>query len=177
MSAIVIDTNVLMVANEDAPPDQADLPCIRACVDRLTAIQSGGSGEKVVLDLDDRLLGEYRETLKSSRQPSTGHAFLHWLFQAGWNPELCERVQITCTDEASQSFEEFPAHEGLSDFDVSDRKFVATANAHRAKPPILQAVDPKWMGWEAALNACGLGIEWICRDNAERLYADHLASS
>lgn len=177
MSEIVIDTNVLMVANEDAPPEQADLACVRACVERLSAIQNGATREKVVLDEMDRLLGEYRETLKSSRQPSTGHAFLHWLFQSGWDPARCDRVRITCTDEDEQCFEEFPDHEGLAQFDVSDRKFVATANAHPAKPPLLQAVDPKWRGWEGALNECGLRIEWICRENAERLYADHLESS
>lgn len=177
MSEIVIDTNVLMVANEDAPPEQADLPCVRACVVRLAAIQTGEASEKVVLDEGDRLLGEYRETLKSSRQPSTGHVFLHWLFQAGWDTARCDRVRITCTNEDSQHFEEFPDHDGLEEFDVSDRKFVATANAHAAKPPLLQAVDPKWMGWEGALNECGLRIEWICRENAERLYQDHLQSS
>jgi len=177
MSELVIDTNVLMVANEDAPPEQADLACIRACVDRLAAIQNGATREKVVLDEEDRLLGEYRETLKSSRQPSTGHAFLHWLFQAGWDPARCDRVRINCTDEDEQCFEEFPDHEGLAQFDVSDRKFVATANAHPAKPPLLQAVDPKWMGWESSLNECGLQIEWICPENAQRLYQDHLSSS
>jgi hypothetical protein len=177
MSAIVIDTNVLMVANEDSPPEQADLACVRACIDRLLSIQKGGSGETVVLDQSGLLLSEYRDTLKSSRQPSTGHAFLHWLFQVGWDPARCDQVKISCTDEDEQHYEEFPDHQGLASFDVSDRKFVATANAHPSKPSILQAVDAKRMGWETALNECGLEIEWICPDNAERLYADHLKSS
>jgi len=177
VSEIVIDTNILMVANEDAPPEHADLSCVRACVDRLSNIQRGRFGERIVLDQDDRLLREYNDTLKTSRQPSTGHAFLYWLFQAGWDSTRCVRVKITCTDEDQQNYQEFPDHAGLEEFDVSDRKFVATANAHPAKPPILQAVDPKWMGWEAALNACGLRVEWICRENAKRLYQDHLESS
>lgn len=32
MSFIVIDTNVLMVANEEFPPGQADEDCVRECV-------------------------------------------------------------------------------------------------------------------------------------------------
>lgn len=177
MNFVVIDTNVLMVANEDFPPEQADDDCVRACIDRLIAIQNGSSGERVVLDDDDRLIGEYQQTLKSSQQPSTGRAFLYWLFQAGWNPALCGRVRINCIEEANQVFKEFPEHKGLAEFDVSDRKFVATANAHPVKPPILQAVDAKWMGWEKALNECGLQIEWLHRETADRLYQDHLSKS
>lgn len=174
MSHLVIDTNVLMVANEDFPPEQAGPDCVLECIKRLQSIQSGSSGERIVLDTDNRLQDEYAETLKSSRQPSTGHAFLQWLFQAGWNPAHCERVSITCTDEANQIFTEFPTNKDLADFDVSDRKFVATANAHPDKPTILQAVDAKWRGWEPALNECGLHIEWVDENTRDRLYAEHL---
>lgn len=176
MSAIVIDTNVLMVANEEFPPEQADEDCVRGCIDRLSAIRGQATGEKVVLDQDDRLLHEYQQTLRSGRQPSTGHAFLHWLFQAGWNSAFCDRVDIHCEDEAHQVFAEFPNHPGLADFDISDRKFVATANAHPSKPAILQAVDAKWRGWEQSLLECDLRVEWISEETADRLYAVHLAS-
>lgn len=179
MSFVVIDTNVLMVANEDFPPAQVDEDGndVQACITRLQEIQSGESAERVVLDEEDRLLNEYQQTLRSSRQPSTGHAFLHWLYQAGWNDRSCDRVQVTCLDEAEQIFKEFPGHPQLADFDVADRKFVATANAHPAKPTILQAVDAKWMGWEGALNECGINIEWLCRETAEKLYREHLAGT
>lgn len=177
MSAVVIDTNVLMVANEDYPPEQADEDCVRACLDRLIAIQSGQSGERVVLDDGERLLGEYQETLQSGQQPSTGHAFLLWLYQVGWDPALCDRVPLHCLDEDNQIFSEFPPHPGLTEFDVSDRKFVATANAHPEKPVLLQAVDVKWRGWEPALNECGLTIEWLHRETADRLYGEHFKPS
>jgi len=177
MSEVVIDTNVLMVANEEFPPEQADEACVRTCLDRLVAIQSGNSGERVVLDTDDRLIGEYGDTLKSSHQPSTGHAFLYWLYQVGWNPSHCDRIAITCRDEDSQCFDEFPEHDGLADFDVSDRKFVAVTNAHPAKPPILQAVDTKWITWEQALSECGLRLEWLCPETANRLYQEHLCNT
>lgn len=177
MRSVVIDTNVLMVANEEFPPEQADEDCVHACVERLRAIQNQTSKERVVLDEDGRLIGEYQQTLKSGKQPSTGHAFLHWLYQAGWNAELCDRVAIHCTDEANQIFEEFPDHPHLAEFDVSDRKFVATANAHRGNPTILQAVDAKWMGWEEALNECGIKLEWLHKETAEHLYHEHLRNS
>ena len=176
MSAIVIDTNVLMVANELFAPDQADEDCVRKCIERLSAIRSQTSGETVVLDQDNRLLDEYQQSMKSSQQPSTGHAFLRWLFQEGWNPVVCDRVQIHCSDEINQVFREFPDHPHLENFDVSDRKFVATANAHPATAAILQAVDAKWRGWEPALLECGIRIDWISEETADRLYAEHLAN-
>lgn len=177
MSFVVIDTNVLMVANEDSPPGQVDEEGndVQACITRLQGIQSGKSGERVVLDMDDRLLNEYQQTLRSSKQPSTGHAFLQWLYQSGWDDAFCERVEINCLNESEQVFEEFPEHPDLADFDVADRKFVATANAHAAKPRILQAVDVKWMSWEPALYECGIHIDWLCKETAERLYKEYLA--
>jgi len=175
MNCVVIDTNVLMVANEDFPPEQVSEDDIISCIERLEAIQNGSASELVVLDYGDRLLDEYNNALKSSKQPSTGHAFLQWLFQVGWNSTFCDRVEINCENESEQVFTEFPAHAALSNFDVDDRKFVATANAHMAKPPILQAVDAKWKSWEPALNECGIRIEWLCPLTAERLYQEHLA--
>jgi hypothetical protein len=61
-----------------------------------------------------------------------------------------------------ESYEEFPDHPGLADFDPSDRKFVAAANAHPDRPPILQATDSKWWGWSEALEACGLSVVFLC---------------
>jgi hypothetical protein len=61
-------------------------------------------------------------------------------------------------------FQEFPDSEDLSDFDAEDRKFVAVANAHPDKPPILQSTDTKWLNWEQPLSDCGIQLEILCRD-------------
>lgn len=70
MSFVVIDTNVLMVANEDFPPEQADEEDVKACIERLDSIQSGRSKDRVVLDVEDRLLSK-RST--EPHYPSPGH--------------------------------------------------------------------------------------------------------
>jgi hypothetical protein len=54
--------------------------------------------------------------------------------------------------------------------DPSDRMFLAVAAAHADRPPIIQATDSKWIGWESALLAHAIEIEWVCRDYAERTY-------
>jgi len=67
-------------------------------------------------------------------------------------------------------FEEFPADQALEDdFDPDDRKFVAVANAHPEKPPILEAADSKWLGWEAKLALHGIRLEFLCRDELEAI--------
>jgi hypothetical protein len=67
MNCVVIDTNVLMVANEDFPPEQVSEDDIISCIERLEAIQNGSASELVVLDYGDRLLDEYNNALKSSK--------------------------------------------------------------------------------------------------------------
>ena len=132
MSAIVIDTNVLLVA--DGQAEQMSPQCRVACVKRLQKVQSD---EQVVLD-NSLILGEYGNRLDPSRQPTPGSAFLKWLLQRRMMPQHVCFVTITATNEEQTVFVEFPADALLmEDFDPADRKFVAVANAHGEKPPIL----------------------------------------
>lgn len=104
----------------------------------------------------------------------SGAPFLIWVLRNQWDQTRCEMRPLNCTDEDHQMFEEFPDHEGLSDFDISDRKFVAVANAGEEKPPILQAVDFKWWGWKDALAAVGITVHFVDEEAAERGYQEHL---
>jgi hypothetical protein len=89
----------------------------------------------------------------------------------GWQ-HLVEAVAITPKETEPRDFAEFPNHPGLSTFDPSDRKFVAVANAHPGKPPILQATDSKWVGWNEALNACDIKVDFLCPNEIRKTY-DH----
>ncbi len=46
----------------------------------------------------------------------------------------------------------------------SDRKFVAVANAHPDKPPIMHATDSKWWAWKDALKDVGITVHFLCPD-------------
>jgi len=59
-------------------------------------------------------------------------------------------------------------------FDRSDRKFVAVANAHPAKPPILQSTDSKWWGWKDALHEVGITVHFLCPEYVQTLYAEKI---
>lgn len=164
-SICVVDTNVPITANGKST--QADDALTEKCIDALLEITARGG---LVLDDEDRIFEEYRHKMSLSGQPGTGDMFLKWVHDHRYNPTYCELRSITCTDEDNQIFQEFPDHQDLANFDVSDRKFVAVANASDPKAPILQAVDSKWWGWKDALLACGIVVRFIDDAAAEAAY-------
>ena len=77
---------------------------------------------------------------------------------------------ITPIDGSENEFEEFPDDPALNDFDPADRKFIAVACAHLERPPILQAVDSKWLDFHNAFRRNGVTVEFICKDDIQRLH-------
>ena len=171
MDAVVVDTNVILVAKGMA--DQASPTCIQTCIERLDRIVEGH--ERVVIDDNWEILGEYSdyEDDASTTTARTGWGFLEWLMRNHENPEQCLKVHITPSVDGV-GFEEFPTAPELSEFDPADKKFIAVAvvyeNVHRQKVPILQAVDSNWYGFREAFARNGLLIDFICEENIRLLY-------
>lgn len=163
MNKAVIDTNVLLVANNKH--DEASPECVIASTQRLQAMQKSGV---TVIDDAFRILGEYQHKTQPNAPKGVGDVFLKWLLRSRANPQRVHQVPITET--AEDEFEEFPDHELQQSFDPPDRKFVAVANAHPDKPPVLQAVDCKWLDWWPALEKQGVQIQFLCPDDACRYY-------
>ena len=172
MGAIVIDTNVILVAKGISP--QAWSSCVNACQERLDGVIEGP--EKIVIDDNRAILGEYIDYLEDDDSTTeariNGH-FLEWFIRNYTNPEECVQVTITPTQDG-HGFEEFPNDSELSDFDPDDRKFIAVAvayeNVYQQKAPILQAVDSQWYGFREAFIQNGLIVEFVCEENIRYLY-------
>ena len=165
MMTVIVDTNVAVVANGRA--EQASEECVETCIDRLLQINSG----EVKLALDDqrRIIQEYRQNLSPDGQPGIGDVFLKWV-ETNWaNPQRCDLVPITPVGNSENDFEEFPTDPELNDFDPDDRKFIAVALVHPEKPPILQAVDSRWLDFRDALRQNSVTVEFICKDDIQRL--------
>ena len=167
---VIVDTNVPLVANGFFCKASKD--CVEICVDRLEQITKGEI--KLALDycaLDGQryIIGEYRNQLNPSGQPGVGDAFLKWV-ETNWaNPDLCDLVEITFIGGGGKiNFAEFPKDPALAKFDDDDRKFVAVACAHPDKPPILQAVDSKWLCFHAALQQHGVSVEELCPQDVQQ---------
>lgn len=159
----VIDTNVLLVANEqheDVSPD-----CVAACVRRLINMQANGI---TVIDDAFLILREYQNKTRIKPPKGVGDVFLKWLLRNLSDPQRVE--QVTVTEIAENLFAEFPDADLQPDFDAPDRKFAAVAHAHPDKPVILQAADCKWLDWWPALQAKGVEVDFLCPDDACRFY-------
>jgi hypothetical protein len=152
---VVVDTNVLLVANEqhkNVSPEG-----IIACIERLERLRKAGC---VVLDDGYEILNEYNLKTDSNRGLGFGDAFLKWLHQNSRNPLFVAQVHIE--KHLERGYAEFPNDLELHDFDFADRKFVAVAAAHPACPPILQGTDSKWIGWSTKLSVHGIKVEFLC---------------
>lgn len=162
---IVVDTNVLIAANGS---DLEWISIAAKCALRLLRVQQQ---ETVCIDDGQRILSEYRRHMPSSRR-GAGDIFYLWLAQNLAKPQMCEQVRITEDPNRPSAFVECPelddALEGM--IDPSDRKFIAVANAHPQKPPILEATDSKWIGWMQGLAAAGVQIEFIDEQFLREIY-------
>lgn len=86
------------------------------------------------------------------------------------NSSKVSTVNLTPTNQAKTTFEEFPPDGELeADFDPADRKFVAASYVHPDRPPIVEAADSKWLGWEAQLKTHGIKLEVLCRDELQAI--------
>ena len=171
MSVIILDTNVIVIANGLSP--QASCDCVKRCRERLDQILEGS--EKVVLDYEQHILREYRRNLKEAGRlrRRRGDLFLQWLKQNQWKPAKCSLVHITSLAGNGTDFAEFPNDDAaLAGFHKKDRKFIATALAHQREfgetPTILLAIDSGWLQFTDALANHGVSIELICEEEIQR---------
>jgi hypothetical protein len=167
----LVDTNVPKTAN--LATDPAIIPddlanCVLACVEAIDHVVKKG---QLVLDAASEIFDEYRNQLSLSGQPGVGDSFMKWVHDNRWKFPDADRVPIT---KNGDSYDEFPDHEGLLNFDISDRKFVAVANNHPNKPPILEATDSKWWGWKDALDQVGITVKFICPQYAKAKYGEKM---
>ncbi len=163
----LVDTNVPKTANlsitvADVPVELIE--CVLTCVEAVEYVQTKG---RLVLDGGDEIYDEYRGQLEMSGEPGPGDKFMLWVHNHRYESAVVDRVAVTRDGDA---YQEFPNHDGLSNFDPSDRKFVAVANAHPEKPPILQATDSKWWGWKDALAEVGITVRFLCPDYVQAKY-------
>lgn len=163
MMHVVVDTNVILVANSahaDVSPD-----CVEACVDRLESLMKNG---KVVIDDNYRILGEYQRKISPVKNKGPGDVFVRWLLKNSANIRHVE--QVTLTEPTFEVFDEFPDTALQLKVDAADRKFLATAAAHPLQPPVWQATDSKWLDWWMPLKAAGVSIEFLCPEDLCRFY-------
>ncbi len=163
MSATVVDTNVVLVANgqhNDVSPE-----CVSACALALQGVMRSG---KLVLDDGFRILLEYQNKTQPKKGNRPGDAFVKWALRSRSNAILVDEVALVEHEE--RGFESFPDDAELANFDAPDRKFVAVSAAHPDRPSIAQAADSKWLDWADALQRHGIQVEFLCFADIQRFH-------
>jgi hypothetical protein len=160
----ILDTNVIITADKHPiqPSDErAELKkCAQESSNLIEQVKNTKSG--LVLDAGFEIFQEYAKNIKPPicKPNGLGRAFIKWLHDNVKHFPLEDRVQIT---PSGDSYEEFPAFEELKKFDKSDRKFIAVANAHpaRPKPTIYVADDSKWMLYIKGFQKAGIRVVFM----------------
>lgn len=166
MNAVIVDTNVIVIANGEA--DQASLDCVQRCQQRLKQI----TFQRVRTVVDDRwrILNEYKRNANVVKQKGVGDGFVKRLLQNWKRPDICAMIKITPLVGNGTEFEEFPNDdEALKDFHKNDRKFIAVALAYRTQfgqiATILLAIDRGWKDFITALAAHSVSVDTICEED------------
>jgi hypothetical protein len=157
----IVDTNVPLVSKNIA---NVSSKCLLKCNETLKNIMKTG---KIALDSKWLIIKEYMKKLSPSGQPTLGDEFLKWVLTNRNNPEHCVFVDITQRKDDPDDFEEFPRNADLTNFDRSDRKFIAVCISHPEHPPILQATDRKWWQYRIALEDSGIDVKFLCPNEIE----------
>ena len=159
MEAVVVDTNVAIVANRKTG-SHIDEACQLACVERLETLTKQGI---VAIDNDDLILKEYLDHLtRSGSAKSTGDIFFIHVLKHLYNTDLIRRVRVTPVQDDKIGFEELPRNT----FDRSDRKFLAVAVVAEAK--VLNATDSDWAQHPKLMTKLGIGVEELCPQHIKR---------
>jgi hypothetical protein len=164
MAEFIVDTNVPLVAS--GLSEQMSIECQKTCFEFLEKLINGN--DLVVIDDQYWILGEYEHEMK--RQGTYGHQFLKWLLRNSHDLRKVKFVTIHPVGKSEYDFEEFPETLEAVDFDNSDRKYVAVAVANNFVAPIVEAADSKWIGWQEALAAEGIGVVFLCKKELEEIY-------
>ncbi|MBF0305520.1 MAG: hypothetical protein HQL41_07725 [Alphaproteobacteria bacterium] len=167
MTAVVVDTNVILAANgqhQDLSPNG-----VRQCSDRILSVIKG---HRVCIDDGFEIIKEYGNKICSKKQPGIGYQFYKWVVQNRSNENIISAVVLV--RHQTRGYESFPDDPELANFDPPDRKFVAVAALHASNPIILQATDSKWLGWDGALKRHGVQVEFVCPVDIERFRQNKL---
>ena len=162
---IILDTNVptmAAIAPNKCSSDKLEIQ--KKCIDYIYNLTKGKT--KLVLDMGYEIFNEYINNVE--KNTNIGDIFLKWLYSYIAKIDMSNFLMLEKDD--NKEFVSFPINEDTKNFDPSDRKFVALANIHPEKPPIIEGTDAKWWGYKEAFLKYGIKIHFLDEEYAQRMY-------
>ena len=151
---IVVDTNVLIVANGNN--EQADPECELACIEMLEGATKGK--KTVLLDASGLIMEEYEGYCNYSGVPGVGDLFFKFLHDHQWSQEnAISHVSIQVTPDEEGGFANLPPN----NFHRNDRKFLAVAKAGDAQ--VINATDSHWSEHADFIESMDVCVIELCR--------------
>ena len=165
---LVVDANVPIVAN--GRHTNASPICQLNAIGFLQDLVDAKSQSQLFVDAKGLIFKEYKNHLSFAGQPGVGDVFLKFLNDHLYGGGRVKLIAITQIADEDRGFSELPPNT----LDKSDRKFLAVAAAHDERPPILQAVDSKWWGWQKALGEIGVTVHFLCEKEIQSKYREKM---
>ena len=172
MNKIILDTNVpakAAVSPATCPPEELKMQ--KACMEYIGELVKSKE-KKLVLDLDHEIWKEYHNNVCNSS--NIGKIFFRWLYE--YYATISPEDHIKLNKGSDGKYVDYPYDVETQGFDESDKKFVALANAHQEKPPIIEAADGKWLGYEQSFAKYGIHIEFLDREYAKKMYEQKIVN-
>ncbi len=149
---IVIDTNVLIVANGNN--EQADPECELACIEMLEGATKGK--KTVLLDASGLIMEEYEGYCSYSGVPGVGDLFFKFLHDHQYSEASVIRIPIQQKPDREGGFANLPTN----DFDPNDRKFLSVAEAGDGR--VVNATDSHWSEHADFISSMGVQVLELC---------------
>ena len=164
----LLDTNVMYTADKHPVAESGEREELSRCAEMSFQLIKNVIQTKEGLVLDDgwEILGEYAKNVDQWKPSGIARAFFIWLHNNRLKFPSEDRVHITPSE---NGYAEFPDLEEFTNFDPSDKKFVAVAYAHAAnpKPTIYVSDDSKWQWYSEGFSKAGIKIEFLDDEYAD----------
>lgn len=153
MTDFVIDTNVWCLVDFDVSTATTieELDCASNCRNWLREFIA--STNVLVVDLDYRIIKEYRDNI------AKGGLAHQWLNQLETQPRELRLIELQIEYD-DDGYGIVPPEVAIHD--KEDRKLIAVALAHNPIPPIVNATDTDWEQDKPMLNAADIYVQELC---------------
>lgn len=148
---VVIDTNVLVVANgrQTTVGDRCQLACIEALIE-------ARDQQVVCVDVLDRIMTEYSPYANYSGSPGVGDLFFRYVFDNQHVGSRVQRVAIDPIDDESRGYDQLPQNA----LKAGDRAILAVAVAADAQ--VVNATDSDWHEQDALMKGLKVPVVQLC---------------
>jgi hypothetical protein len=156
MTAAIIDTNVVVIANGQTPD------VVSSCAENCRHLIAEMAERRLIIDAEGEVFKEYLGAIQRDRPYGLGARFVIDLINRQFDDMRCLRIELVRN--ATGRYLDFPDDPRLQNFDASDMKFAALSR--RSEMPVSTATDSDWVNFRGPLEENGVTVDFLCGSDA-----------